>query len=486
MAKTDSNPELKLLRQKAEKILKEVTGDPKLLLSKVETLKLTHELETYKIELGIQNDELLHAKEQAEFTAEKYAALFDFAPTGYFTLSLDGSIIDLNLKGASMLGFDRSSLQNSLLGFFMSEDTRPGFFLFLRKVFESNTSETFEAKLLLKGNEVKYVNLTGISNENGEQCLVTMVDITDKKKAEEDIRTRTEVLEKNYARLAKEILERRRTQLALRENERNFRDVAQSIPGLVFQLRVWPDGSSNFTYISPKAIDYFGISSYSEMHELDLNSRIFPDDRQQFLGSLAQSISRKSDWNFATRIINPKNEIKWLQIMSSPTEVDEGLVFNGIMIDITERKLGEQALNESEERYSKLFASMNEEENLKVSLLKYKILFETVPYGVTVCDENGKIIEANAEAERLLGISQEEQSQLWIDSNDWRIIRPDGSPMPSEEFASVRAIKNNCLVTNVEMGIVKENNAVTWINVSASPIPLRGYGVVITYTEITR
>ena len=96
MAKTDSNPELKLLRQKAEKILKEVTGDPKLLLSKVETLKLTHELETYKIELGIQNDELLHAKEQAEFTAEKYAALFDFAPTGYFTLSLDGSIIDLN------------------------------------------------------------------------------------------------------------------------------------------------------------------------------------------------------------------------------------------------------------------------------------------------------------------------------------------------------------------------------------------------------
>ena len=150
--------------------------------------------------------------------------------------------------------------------------------------------------------------------------------------------------------------------------------------------------------------------------------------------------------------------------MSNPAETSDGLVFNGIMIDITERKLGEEAL--------------------KMSLSKYQLLFETIPNGVTVCDENGKIIEANKEAERLLGISKEEQSERWIDSNDWKIIRTDGSPMPSEEFASVRAIKNNRLVSNVEMGIVKENNAVTWINVSASPIPLKGNGVVITYNEI--
>ncbi|MEI6885118.1 MAG: PAS domain S-box protein [Bacteroidota bacterium] len=464
MTNTDINPGLKILRQKAEKLLENNSSDSDLLLSKDETLKLVHELETYKIELEMQNDELLEAKEHAEFTAEKYTALYDFAPTGYFTLSQDGRIMDLNLCAASMLGIDRSNLTNNLLGFFISDDTKTSFALFLGKVFNSKKSETCEARLLTQGDQVIFVHLTGIATDNRDQCLVTMVDVSEKKEAEESIKTNTEVLEKNYTRLAKEILERRRTELALRESERNFHDVVQNFPGLVFQLRIWPDGSNSFSYISPKAVDYFGISSFSEVHELDLNSRIYPDDRLLFLSSLEKSITEKSDWYVETRIVNPKNEIKWLQVMSNPAETSDGLVFNGIMIDITERKLGEEAL--------------------KMSLSKYQLLFETIPYGVTVCDENGKIIEANKEAERLLGISKEEQSERWIDSNDWKIIRTDGSPMPSEEFASVRAIKNNRLVSNVEMGIVKENNAVTWINVSASPIPLKGNGVVITYNEI--
>jgi len=74
MTNTDINPGLKILRQKAEKLLENNSSDSDLLLSKDETLKLVHELETYKIELEMQNDELLEAKEHAEFTAEKYTA----------------------------------------------------------------------------------------------------------------------------------------------------------------------------------------------------------------------------------------------------------------------------------------------------------------------------------------------------------------------------------------------------------------------------
>jgi hypothetical protein len=40
-------------------------------------------------------------------------------------------------------------------------------------------------------------------------------------------------------------------------------------------------------------------------------------------------------------------------------------------------------------------------------------------------------------------------------------------------------------VENVEMGIVKSDNTITWINVTATPIPLKGYGVVITYNDIS-
>ena len=57
--------------------------------------------------------------------------------------------------------------------------------------------------------------------------------------------------------------------------------------------------------------------------------------------------------------------------------------------------------------------------------------------------------------------------------------------MPASEYASVRALNEKCQIENVEMGIQKGDDQVTWINVSATPIPLEGYGVVIVYTDLT-
>ncbi len=88
-------------------------------------------------------------------------------------------------------------------------------------------------------------------------------------------------------------------------------------------------------------------------------------------------------------------------------------------------------------------------------------------------------------AEVLLGLTPGEQERRTISGEDWRIVRPDGSLMPASEFASVRALEEHCRLENVEMGIVKSNNQVTWINVSAAPIPLEGSGVVIIYNDIT-
>jgi PAS domain S-box-containing protein len=133
--------------------------------------------------------------------------------------------------------------------------------------------------------------------------------------------------------------------------------------------------------------------------------------------------------------------------------------------DITERKLIEDAL--------------------KVSEAKYKALFEAFPLGISITDKAGNIVETNREAEKLLGISREEHTNRTIGGQEWTIIRVDGSIMPPEEFASVRAMRENRLIENIEMGIVKDEDSITWINVNAAPIPTESYGLAITYGDVT-
>ena len=114
-------------------------------------LKLIHELEVHQIELELQNAELEIAKSAAQKAVEKYTELYDFAPSGYFTLSTGGKIINLNLCGSQMLGKVRSKLINSNLGFFVSDDTRTLFNYFLKAVFLTKAKETCEVTLLTPG-----------------------------------------------------------------------------------------------------------------------------------------------------------------------------------------------------------------------------------------------------------------------------------------------------------------------------------------------
>jgi len=171
------------LRQKAETLLRinsSETGSP---LSEIETLKLVHELEVHQIELELINEELMLANSAAQEAAKKYTELFDFAPSGYFTLSKEGTVIDLNFSGAKMLCKKRTDLKNCNFTFFVSNDTKPIFNLFLSKVFNSKTEESCEVILSVNDNLPMYVYINGIVTENGEQCHANVMNITDQKLA---------------------------------------------------------------------------------------------------------------------------------------------------------------------------------------------------------------------------------------------------------------------------------------------------------------
>jgi len=185
MNKIGNKSEAVNLRQKAEELLKKKSSKMTSILSEAKTLKLYHELEVHQIELEIQNEELAVAKEQADIVAQKYTELYNYAPSGYFTLSKEGEIIELNLCGANMLCKEIQRLKSSRFGFFVSDETKTIFNSFLKKVFNSKVEESCEITLSTYDNLPMYVYLNGIITKNGEQCFVSVMNITDRKLAAE-------------------------------------------------------------------------------------------------------------------------------------------------------------------------------------------------------------------------------------------------------------------------------------------------------------
>ncbi len=96
---------------------------------------LVHELQVYQIELEMQNEELRLARLETETVLERYTELYDFAPLGYFKLGRNGKILQINLKGASLLGMGRALLMGKRIGLFVSVETFSVFNTFLDQVF---------------------------------------------------------------------------------------------------------------------------------------------------------------------------------------------------------------------------------------------------------------------------------------------------------------------------------------------------------------
>ena len=176
--KTKKSSETSILRQKAEEQLAKLQLTANSKFSELDPLIINHELLVHQIELEMQNDELKAAKELSEIVSEKYIELYNLAPLGYFTLTKEGEIIDLNLYGSHMFGNEKIHLLNSRFGFFVTDETNPIFNLFLENTFISGVNETCIVSMTQDDSVMKYVLLTGNVSKNSEHCLIAATDIT--------------------------------------------------------------------------------------------------------------------------------------------------------------------------------------------------------------------------------------------------------------------------------------------------------------------
>lgn len=170
--------DIPMLRKKAEEKLKENQGKADSEFQEADTRKLLHELQVHQVELEMQNEELRYAYETSEIALKKYTMLYDLAPMGYFTLSDECIICDLNFTGAEILGDRRFSLINSNFSYFVSDESRKVFNDFFRKVCSGYLKETCEVTLGNSNKPVTSVYIEGIATGDERKCLLSVVDIS--------------------------------------------------------------------------------------------------------------------------------------------------------------------------------------------------------------------------------------------------------------------------------------------------------------------
>jgi signal transduction histidine kinase len=156
-----------------------------------EAARLVHELQVHQIELEVQNEELIRARNALERAVATYSELYDFAPVSYLTLSRDGQICALNLTAARMLGEPRAALLARRLKTFVAVQDLPAFDAFVASAFDGHVEGSCEIGLVLAPNVARpklVVQLTFSAAKEEGQMRVVAVDVTERRSAEDQVR----------------------------------------------------------------------------------------------------------------------------------------------------------------------------------------------------------------------------------------------------------------------------------------------------------
>lgn len=176
-------------RRRAEKRLAKKKGKYIQEMTEQDVRTLVYELQVHQIELEMQNEELKRVRAETEDALCKYTDLYEFAPVGYFTFDRHGTILEVNLAGAALLGVERCNLINKRFQLFVKPGCIPAFNTFCNKGLENNTKEMCEIELMKKGGSPAYVLLESgtFEGQEGKQCRTVITDITAYKHEEEKI-----------------------------------------------------------------------------------------------------------------------------------------------------------------------------------------------------------------------------------------------------------------------------------------------------------
>jgi PAS domain S-box-containing protein len=183
---SDAQEKFNELRRRAEVLIGSPLGGQEVLSEAIRLLQeLVQEFEVYQAELEMQNEELRRSEQRLQASENKFAELYDFAPVGYFTFDRKGTILEVNLTGAGLLGLERQRLIGKPFAAYCTPDSADSFYLHQLRVIKSGHPESCELTLKRPDGTPFETQLESVATEDERGvfnlCRSALIDVSERK-----------------------------------------------------------------------------------------------------------------------------------------------------------------------------------------------------------------------------------------------------------------------------------------------------------------
>ncbi|MEE3716024.1 transporter substrate-binding protein [Tumidithrix elongata RA019] len=283
---------------------------------------------------------------------------------------------------------------------------------------------------------------------------------------ERRVEERTAQLQQLITELQAEAADRLEAEQLLQESQKQLEAIAANVPGVVYRAVLHADGNVSMPYISPRTQDIFGLSSTEVMEHLEwVFDMAHPEDRAALNEIVMRSAEELTPFDHEYRSSSLFPNIKWVRIFSQPHRTENGdVVWDGVIVDITQQKHNEELLRQAEE--------------------KYRSIFENAIEGIFQANFDGCYISANPALAEIYGYdSPSELLSCAIDHPSCLFVSADRY----RDFAI--KINEQGSVTEFEVRVYRKDKSVIWISINASLVrdpngtPLYYEGIVQDVTE---
>ncbi|MDZ7658290.1 PAS domain S-box protein [Fodinibius sp.] len=153
--------------------------------------------------------------------------------------------------------------------------------------------------------------------------------------------------------IIQDITERKQVELALSESKERIQNITDNVPGVVFRYIFEQQGSDKLEFVSKGAQKIWGVTPEEAQNNNSLIwQKIHPSDIDRVQQSIQESAQTLNTWNEEWRYIMPDGSLQWQNGIGIPSKKQDGsIVWDSIILDITERKNIEQELSKEKQRF---------------------------------------------------------------------------------------------------------------------------------------